>query len=224
MKSIYTIASFALLAAFTGCNGNDGPGSAASSSPASVRTDGTCTGTYVNDYNRINSEMKLYGKMIKWGSSDSQLRSQLHTVDDACNTFLNTHGAAVNCTALVNGAEQMVNGQDIVEPCRKAKELLLPSVDLNPNPSVNSDGTCTTNYVTDYNRVLDEQRALSRMITWNSSEFELRYQVLKLNSACDTFLNSHGSSVSCKARVDGLDRYIDSYKIADTCRKAKEIH
>lgn len=94
--------------------------------------------------------------------------------------------------------------------------LVLPSCGGDGGNSVNDDGNCTSQFVSDYNEVSYEAR---RNLTSRTDQEEMQ----RLNSvinACDHFFANH-PNISCQAAVNSVSQSVSSSDHNDTCDAAR---
>src|SRR5271154_6150316 len=85
--------------------------------------------------------------------------------------------------------------------------------------SVNADGTCTEQLVTDWNRMADEYYAVHHS-SFTSGEVEAHYR--GLNNECANFLAAH-SNVACQVKDPDTEEQmtLDTSKVNNLCTDVK---
>jgi hypothetical protein len=128
LKAFTQVCTLGVVAALAGCN-------------ASSNIDGTCSSTFITDYNNIvtqkqtleqdidslNSRMRSY----EYSPTISTYNSIIDSIDVAlasadevqtkCTAFLTIHAGA-SCTAMLGGSEQTIYASTVEESCKKIRQ------------------------------------------------------------------------------------------------------
>jgi hypothetical protein len=123
-KPILLLTSFTFALALAGCGKDE------ASHAASVNKDGTCTGSYVDDFRELYHAFEA-SKRLTNGSSDESIVATLNSNDASCKKFLSRHGSAPACVLTVNGVRQETIPATVRQNCalvseqvRKNQEIL----------------------------------------------------------------------------------------------------
>ena len=113
----------------SGCGKNKGSGgkgdeSKTATASGSTDSNGNCDSSFVSDYNSVVFETKMANNALKSSlSSDSERRTRLQSVINACSKFF-AHHSSVTCNAEVNYKENKISSSDLSSGCDQASDIL----------------------------------------------------------------------------------------------------
>ncbi len=89
----------------------------------SVTDEGSCTASFVNDYNNVVHEIDMLKYSLKSTSKTADEKSrQLKRTSNACKVFLDNH-SDVSCVAIVDYAEQTIYSSKLENACVEVSKI-----------------------------------------------------------------------------------------------------